>query len=68
MTNDKVDGVIKELFESLLSRYQIDLEATIRCSDSIFDCIDLFHYKCHKTNLNCGGSYINSPYCIKYKK
>ena len=31
-------------------------------SDFIFD------YKCHKINLNCGGSYVDSPDCIKNKK
>ena len=26
------------------------------------------YYKCHKINPNCGGSYIDSPAWIKYKK
>ena len=26
------------------------------------------YYKCHKINLNCGGSYIDSPDWIKNKK
>ena len=25
-------------------------------------------YECHKTNPNCGGSYIDSPHSIKNKK
>ena len=35
MIFDKADEVVKELFESLLSRYQIGLEISIKVSDSI---------------------------------
>ena len=38
-SHDKADEVIKELFQSLLSRYQIGLEKLIKGSDFIFDCI-----------------------------
>ena len=37
-------------------------------SDFIFDSVNLLHYKCYKTNLNRGGSYIDSPDWIKNKK
>ena len=37
-------------------------------SDVIFDCVHLLYYKCHKTNLNRGRSYIDSPDRIKSKK
>ena len=57
-----------ELIESLLSRYQIGLEESIKSSDFIFDCVNLLHYKSHKTNLNDGGSYIDSLDWIKTKK
>ena len=57
MSHDKADEVIEELFESLLSRYLIGLKTPVKGSDFIFDCVDLLHYKCHKINLNCGGSY-----------
>ena len=39
MTNDKADEVIDELFESLLSRYQIRLETSTTGSNFIFDCL-----------------------------
>ena len=29
------------------------------------DYVHLLYYKCHKINLNCGGSYINSPDWMK---
>ena len=51
MINDRVDKVIKELFEMLLSRYQIGLETLTRSSDFIFDYIDSSYCKCHKINL-----------------
>ena len=37
MTYDKADGV-EEFIESLLSRYQIALETSMKVSDFIFDC------------------------------
>ena len=37
-------------------------------SDFVYDSIDPLHYKCHKINLNCGWSYINSPEWLKNKK
>ena len=37
-------------------------------SEFVFDYIHLMYYKCHKINLNSGGSYIVSPDWIKYQK
>ena len=37
------DEGIKELFESLLSRYLISLEKLMKGSDFIFDYVDLLH-------------------------
>ena len=54
----KTDEVIKERFQSLLNRYQIGLETSMKGSDFIFHCINLLHYKCHKINLNHSRSYI----------
>ena len=58
MTYGKTDEVIKERFESLLNRYQIGLETSMKGSDFIFHCINLLHYKCHKINPNHSRSYI----------
>ena len=33
----------------------------MKCSEFVFDYVNLLYYKCHKINLNCGGSYIDSP-------
>ena len=37
-------------------------------SECAFDYVQLLYYKCHKINLNCGESYIDSAYWIKSKK
>ena len=59
--HNKADEFIDKLFESLLSRCQIDLEISMKGSDFIFDYVDLLHYKCHKTIPKRGVSYIDSP-------
>ena len=38
---DKADEVIEELLQSLHSRYQIELETSIKVSDFVFNCIYL---------------------------
>ena len=70
MSYDNVNEVVNELFESLRSRCQIDLETLTRGSDFLFffDSVQLMHYKCHKINFKCGVSHIDSPDWIKKKK
>ena len=68
MAYDRADKVLKEPVESLLSRYQIGLETSMKDSDFIFDGVYLLHYKCHKINLNQGKSYIDSSESKKFKK
>ena len=43
MINDETDKVIEEHFQSLLSRYPIGLETSMRGSHFIFDCVHLLH-------------------------
>ena len=52
----------------LLSRHQIGIETQMRGSGLIFDCVNLFYYKCHKIDFKPGGSYIVSSDWIKNKK
>ena len=68
MTYDNANEVIKEIFESLLSRYQIGLEKSMKENEFIFDSIQLLCYKYSKINFKHGGSYIESPNWIKNKK
>ena len=67
MINDKADGVIKELFDSLINRFQSNLES-MKDSEFVFLYIYLSCSECHKINLNCDGSYTDSPDWIKNKK
>ena len=60
--------VVDEIFESLRSRYQENLETSMRGCNFIFDSAQLMYYKCHKVNFKLGGSYIDSPDWIKIKK
>ena len=50
MTHNDVTEVIEELFESLLSKYRINLQITTRGINFIFDCDNFMYYKCYKTN------------------
>ena len=59
MINDKEDEVIEQIFQSLLSRYQIGLETLMKRNDCIFDCTHPLFYKCHIINCKRGGSYIS---------
>ena len=53
--NDKADEVKEEFFQSLLSRYQIGLDTSLKGSDFILDCVHLLYYKSHKINFKCSG-------------
>ena len=65
--NDEADKVTNELFDSLKNRWQNNLEL-MKGSEFVFDYVQLLYYKCHKINLNRGGSYIYSRDWIKKKK
>ena len=56
---NKADEVIKELFKSLLKRYQIGFETSMKSRNFIFDCVHLLYKKCYNVSLNRGG-YIGS--------
>ena len=47
-TSYNVNNVVDKPFESVLSRSQIGLEASMRGSGFIFDSVQLLYYKCHK--------------------
>ena len=64
----EVNEVVNELFKSLPSKYQENLETSMKGSNFIFDSVQLIYYKSHKVNFKRGGSYIFSPEWIKKKK
>ena len=67
MINDQANEVIQELFDSLKSRYQNNLEST-KSSEFVFDYVHLLYYKYLKINPNYDGSYVVSADWIKNKK
>ena len=67
-TYKDVNKVVNDIFESLCSKYQNNLETSMRGSNFIFDSVQLTYYKCHKINFKRGGSYIDSPDWIKNKE
>ena len=60
MIYDDVNEVIKDVFASLLSRYQIGLEKSMRGCDFIVDGVNLLYYKYHKMSFKRAGSYTES--------
>ena len=60
--------IIKNIFNSLLQRYQKRIEESMRESDFVFDYVEFLNYIFHKTDLKRSGSYIEAPKWIKNKK
>ena len=61
MSPHNVNDVVDEVFKSLFSRYQNNLEISMRGSDLICDSVQLFDHKHHKVNFRHGVSYVDSP-------
>ena len=68
MIGSDTNEVIKELFKSLLQRYQENLEEKMCRSEFVFDAVNVLYYDLNSISLNRGGSYIDSPEWIKNKK
>ena len=51
MISDKADEVIEELSQLPFSRYQIQLETSMKIGDFIFNYVHLLYYKCHKIDF-----------------
>ena len=68
MFGDDNDDIIKQLFESLLKKYEENLQNKMRGSEFEFDGVNFLYYDFNKTSINRGGSYIDSPKWLKDKK
>ena len=68
MNGSDTDEIIKELFKSLLQRYQENLQEKMIGSDFAFDGVNFLYYDFNKISINRGGSYIDSPKGLKDKK
>ena len=58
MIGNDTNEVIGILFESLLQKYQANLEEKMHGSEFIFDGVNALYYDLNKICLNRGGSYI----------
>ena len=68
MNGDDTDEIIKGLFESLLQKYEENVQNKMRGSDFEFDRVNFLYYDFNKITLNRDGSYIDSPKWLKDKK
>ena len=59
---------IEQLFESLLQKYEDNLQNKMKGSEFEFDGVSFLYYDFNKTSINRGGSYIDSPKWLKDKK
>ena len=62
------NDIIQQLFESLLQKYEENLQNKMRGSDFEFDGVNFLYYDFNKTSINRGGSYIYSPKWLEDKK
>ena len=68
MFGDDNDDIIEQRFESLLQKYEENVQNKMRGSDFEFDGVNLLYYDFNKTSINRGGSYIDSSKWLKDKK
>ena len=68
MMGNEADDIVKELFKSLLQKYQKGLEESMKGSEFVFDIVDLLYYHLQKISLNRGRSYVDFPKLLKSKK
>ena len=59
MIGSKTDEIIDELFESLLKKYQKDLEESMKGGDFVVDTVDLLYSKLDLHN-GIGKQYLNA--------
>ena len=59
--------LLKNFFNYFFLDTKSGWKTSMKVSSFTFDCVNLFHYICHKINLNCVGSYIDFPDWIKNK-
>ena len=68
MSGSDTDEIIKGLFETLLQKYEENLQEKMKGSDFEFDGVNFLNYGFNKTSISRGGSYIDSPKWLKDKK
>ena len=61
MFGDDNDDIIEQLFESLLKKYEENLQNKMKGSHFESDGVNFLYYDFNKTSINRGGSYKDSP-------
>ena len=65
MFGDGNHDIIEQIFESLLQKYEENLQNKMKGSSFEFNDINFLYYDFNKTSINRGGSYIDSPKWLK---
>ena len=68
MMGSDTNEIVKELFESIIQKYQELMEYSTKNSGLILEGVELMNYDINKITINRGGSYIESPTWLKSKK
>ena len=68
MFGDDNDDIIEQLFESLLKKFEENLQNKMRGSEFEFDGINFLYFDFNKTSINRGGSCTDSLKWLKNKK
>ena len=67
MMGTNTNEIIRDLFNSILRRYQGGLQESMRGSEFLLDHVESLNYIFHKVDLKRSGSYIETPEWIKNK-
>ena len=65
---DNNDDIIEQIFESLLQKYEENLQNKMKGSDFEFDGVNFLYYDFNKMSIIRGGYYLDSPKWLKDKK
>ena len=68
MMGANTNEIIRNVFNSLLRRYQVGLQESMRGSEFVFDYVESLNYIFHKIDMKRSESYIETPDWIKKKK
>ena len=68
MNGSDTDEIIEGLFESILQKYEENLQEKKKGFDFEFNGGNFLYYDFHKISINRDGSYIDSPQWLKKKK
>ena len=67
MRGSNTNEIIRDLFNSILKRYQGGLHESMRGGELVFDYVESLNHIFHKVDLKRSGSYIETPEWLKNK-